>query len=416
VAHAFKVKFYFYLVTLALLSSISRGAGVVLTLYNNSGSSVDYNVARDINSETLGAGIHSGTLVAGETTVVTYTTTGSFLLYVATEAFGTQSGTAGSFSAGGIDTSNLWQVIDGKLISSDATPVSCDIGIMKSGLSNAGLKPVWANTDTSLTADLFREGVDTLVAESRRNGLTPSSGGGGGGAGTNAEAVATEQVAEASAKPSSEDMQSAASSASDAAAGDFDTNSASITVGAGLTMGSPADLNASVFAVTVPGSDHEVSLSPTDITAIAEIMGWVKLLITIYVLYWFEMQLVNFINEQVKFATVSPQAKGNTLAGSGGWVTGAIAASVITIFVATIPALITAHLSGSFDAITTLGGGVTEVGAPSGSDYAQQGWWMLNLVIPVELIITVLVEYLVLRRYAGHLYVLVSTFIRWVIP
>jgi len=309
-------------------------------------------------------------------------------------------------------------------------PVSYTVSYESTQLATVpdSAKPWWDNpgdgTDP-LDKATFMQGIDKLFA----GGTSGSSSGGGGGGSSelnteNANNIMQEMVNEASSKPSPEVMTAAAQSAANAARDAYDTATANATVqGRSLTVaGATHELG--FWDVWVPGSPSENirSVSPTEIYGISLIMQWSKFICTVIIFACLEYWMVDYMQKYVMHTQLVPQARGNTFAGTGGWITAGVAALIMTTFLATLPTLLTAAITDSFAPLISLGNalgtgaGTSNEVLPPDAEWGRQGWWMLNECFPIPVFATAYVTTITFKRTCGSLMVYCATFIRWVIP
>jgi len=264
---------------------------------------------------------------------------------------------------------------------------------------------IWKTDDTTLTANLFREGIDKLAGSA----ASSSSGGSGG----DAETVASLQLAAEAAKPTTVTMSSeatAAGAAFNAAMGDV-TASLRGTITASVPTSS-----GSIFAVTIPRGPSaavEVDLNPLAHPSIAAIAAWIKLVLTVLLLIGFEAWVWTQFDDYVKAFVQVPQAKGNTIAGTGGQATGLIAAGILAALITSLPAAFFAVYGGSFTAIGVLGS--SEL-MPATQSFFVAAFYVLSAFFPVTVALAVLAQWFVVRKAGTALFGVACIGVKFIVP
>jgi len=280
--------------------------------------------------------------------------------------------------------------------------------------NNDALKSLWVVTDTTLTADLFREGVDKIAEK------VALGGGGGGGVAidydqmpqtTKSEAV-NQKVLDAlgGSVAIPDGVASSISGASEAkaleAAGFFND-----------ITGSPGELTVTSempdFTVSFPArfGSAVFDLNPFLEGRFQAIAAWFRtatewlVLITLGIWTWRQL------DEKIAQVAVARQATGNTVAGTGGQVTALISALAIT---AAVVSLVTALLSWGLGSIS-FSTFKDVLGQNPFATIAGGSYWMLDQVLPVTTIVVAFTARLAWQFFAVPLYTVTVTIIRFCI-
>jgi len=293
------------------------------------------------------------------------------------------------------------------------------------GILADGRKTVWATGDSTLTANLFREGVDKIIAQ----------GGGGGSAGTasatanltNLGLIGDEAKSEASTKPSDEDIQAAADAAGDAARTAMNDELAALANMSGNMTGSvPTDQSGSdIWKIHMPGDVEAVggavrerSLSPAVISGISAVMGWVRLVTTAVFFWFFEMWLFDEINRVIVQSTVIRPAQGTTAPLGIGYLSGLGSAVLTTAVLMTLPSLLIVYMDARAGDFAALVPSFTEGGSDllgeTGSHFVA-AFWMLDMVAPMGLIIALPGQVFIIKRFLAVTYFGVQATIRFLV-
>jgi len=268
-------------------------------------------------------------------------------------------------------------------------------------------KTLWRVTGDTLNAQIFREGIDKVVAAA-----SASTGGGEGGSGmTKAEfqATATDDLAQAQIDLAGENKSGTEINALGEAA--RTTAIASVTK-AVPTLGTKSEYSSptSLLNPTLPyigsinldpAADEKLSIYATYVKLIT---GWA--LLTLFTWWtWSEFQKIIAI-----FFTIT-QAKGNPVAGgTGGQATALVAAGLITAAAVAIPAaywlLITIDATGLN----------TNPFSSASNSIVQTGLYLLALVFPYALALTLLAEAFVIRKAGTVMLLGVNSLIKFIVP
>lgn len=278
-----------------------------------------------------------------------------------------------------------------------------------------GLKPIWEVADETLTADLFREGVDKLFA-----GVSASASSGSGGADpaatSNREAVATAQI-QANQLTDFSGLTPSASASAFAAAGasaSDDVTSLFPAVISGLPFALPAmaapDLTISLPAIMGGGV---VDFNPFTPDRFGPMVAWFRAAVGWIALAHLCAWLWAELGTWSRAVSSSPQARGNAVVGgTGAQATSFAAAAIITV---AILAAMTAFLGYAFDTynpVSLLSGLTTSPFV----DLASGSYWLLNTCFPIAILLSVLLVRATFSVFAVTIYAGVSAVIRFVTP
>jgi len=298
-----------------------------------------------------------------------------------------------------------------------------------------GNKPIWELDDATLTAGLYREGVDKIVA-------AVASGGGGAGQGTSGgggepatgdpavdsyrESVAYRQdaliygagisVDGGTGELSISNTDRLTGTSADAVAHVENmkkkvADSRNIKAFSGNTTGYTDTPAANDYIMALPGTGLEINFDPLSNPQVATLCTFIRKLIAWVVVLLFECWLWAYFTQFMRDIIHSQQAKGNAvLGGTGGQATALLAAVAITAAILGAPAAFWL-LADNMGGLQSIAVNPLELsGAPA---YAVH---LFNCVIPVATLVTVCVTYFIVRKGALILFVGVSTVIRFVIP
>jgi len=276
-------------------------------------------------------------------------------------------------------------------------------------LLSSGAKTLWQLDDTDLTGQLFREGVDKIVAASG------SSSGSGGGATTNIEEISgitlTERIADSTARS---ELSSHLSASNSEMTTNFDAavqRMYSTPTATGSGSGSE-----SIWTLQLPlgfGTFQDIDLNPMHVTGMTEIALWVKTVISIMAIWlfeswcWTQFQTFTIASQQLQ------QTKGNTVAmGTGAQATNLLSATLVAVVMVSLPALFVAAFTA---AVTALGysGGFELM--PSGPEYFQAAFWVLTQFVPVTLILLILAQVFVVRKAGLLVYNLAGIAVKYIV-
>jgi len=249
-------------------------------------------------------------------------------------------------------------------------------------------KVTWLTDDTTLTANLFREGVDKLV------GATTGSGGSGGG-GTNTETVAGAQLQLDQDAPTTGDMDDE----SGVATSDYSTEFNAVTgnkATSNYTV-TPVTVAPSIFELKLPthGGNITIDVNPQSVTQFASIFSWIKLIATFLLLIWFDWWVWEEFQKYQLHLGALQQAHGNTFAGTGGQATALVAAGLLAVLITSFPGMLWAYFDSAFTAF-----GTNTLGEllPQSQNFLAGGFYLIGLIFPLGLGAVLLAQYFVVRK------------------
>lgn len=256
-----------------------------------------------------------------------------------------------------------------------------------------GQKTVWEVSDSSLTGQLFMHGVDKLlagqsVASSGSSGLSDK--------GKSLETFHYDLLTGAS-------LPSDTRTRSDTAVTNMTTAFGNVSRQGQLYTATTPTASDSFWVVSMPiggGGSREIDLNPLHVDGVSEIFQWVRLVISVIILWWFEVFCWNKFEEVSRSAAAGTQARGNTVAGSGGQITSTLNASVIAVIFVSLPGAMFAIYTSSFVVISAIyPDAVSSVDVlPSGSNFLNAAFFLLNAFFPTTLLLIVLAQTFVVRK------------------
>lgn len=283
-----------------------------------------------------------------------------------------------------------------------------------------GQKTVWANNDSSLTAPLYREGVDKVVAA-----VMNGSGGSGGGSGSSGsdpaansdrEAVAT-AIKQANQLTDFNELTPSASKGEMLSAGENARaqmvslfGSAPTSVGYELnTSGAPL----LEIALPVAFGGATFDLNPFQSPRLLTVASWfrtaVAWLAIVLLGKWIWEQLAEWVRG---YATIQ-QAKGNpVVGGTGAQATALAAAGLMT---AAIVVAVTSLLAWSFGTMN-LPAFVASVTTNPVATIPAGVLWMLDQILPVFTLVSCLVARISFNIYASSLFAGCAAVVRFIVP
>lgn len=266
-----------------------------------------------------------------------------------------------------------------------------------------GNKTLWKLSDESLTGNLYREGVDKLI-----DAVGKSGGGGSGDVGDNVTNVADLQMNLYTAIPTNTALGNASNTALTTFTEAYNTQvdrQTSTNGGIGNPTAPSADSSADDFwTVQIPKGNGQYivwDLNPTHVPHISEVFAWVKLLITVLILGLFEWWAWEEFQKLLTGVTILQQSRGNpVVGGTGGQATALVNATLWAVIITSVPAAYFAIVSGCFLPLAGLVSGVNNVSvAPTGTSTAfAQSWWLITLVIPWSVVVSVFAQAWVIKK------------------
>lgn len=278
-----------------------------------------------------------------------------------------------------------------------------------------GRKTIWAGEDTSLTAELFREGVDKIIAQTS-NAANQSA---AAVAGSN---VYGEQVAQAQIQANQlvnfEGLtQFASLSAMESGGADAGAALAALLpvadTGTAFTLPTPSYTD--FLKVKMPESfgGAEFDLNPFRADRLGGVCGWFRGAVGWLALVLLAIWEWGQVGTWMRGFTRVPQARGNAVVGgTGAQATAMVAAALITVAVSVA---VTALVGFAFDGINPIGLLATARTSPLAT-MASGVHWMLDQLLPVGTLISCLLSRLFFNVYAPSVYAVASGAIRFVVP
>lgn len=272
-------------------------------------------------------------------------------------------------------------------------------------------KPLWSVEDTTLTADVFREGVDMLSYK-----MSTSGGGTSSGAMTSDEFAEThvENVAAmteyySAHAPTEQEMSDAGDASRDA----IEAEIALRPINTGFAVSETAPSPGSIFDITLPVVGT-VNLDPAQNVKVKLVCDWIKLLVAWVVFGLFEWWCWTQLQEAMDIIVRMQQSSGNIIMGSGGQITALIAAGLISTIIFAVPSLYWALVDSgiifnpSTNPLETATGVLGSVGPAM--------LHLLYLTLPIGTICTVLASMFLVRKGRIALCSGVAAAIRFVVP
>jgi len=246
----------------------------------------------------------------------------------------------------------------------------------------------WMTDDSTLTANLFREGIDKIVSG--------TLGSGGSGGGTNTETVAASQISLEQEKPTTQDMDDDAGDYTS----DYSTEFAAVTGNraTGNYTVTPVTSAPSIFALHLPvhgGGNITIDTNPQNVTEFAAIFVWLKVIATFMLLVWFDWWVWEEFQKYQLHLGALQQAHGNTFAGTGGQATALVAAGLLAVLITSFPGMLWAYFDSAF---TAFGTNVLGELLPQTSNFLAGGFYLIGLIFPLGLAAVVLGQYFVVRK------------------
>lgn len=274
-----------------------------------------------------------------------------------------------------------------------------------------GNRALWQTSDETLTANLFREGVDMLYSGQQASAAA-AAGAGDPAADSNRELVATGQLLLADTGTIGA-IHADASSQTETAVEALGTLFPTAPTTRGFSM--PADGSVpSILSVTMPVSfgGGVFDFNPFTEDRLGTPVAWFRAACQWLAYALLAVWLWNQIGVWVRGVSVVPQAKGNpVLAGTGAQGTALLAAAGITL--AVVVAL-TALLGFTFDSMNPLSllTGVSDspfAALPGGA------YWMLNQLLPVSTLLSCFLAKVSFNVYAPFTYSVCAAVVRFLI-
>jgi len=342
----------------------------------------------------------------------------SYASYVRTVPASGETKVGASWIAdGGVAEPTAWEpFLSGNVDKQDATAYQPELNVAGVPLPNHSVTPdesktLWETDDTTLTANLFREGIDKVVA---------SSGGSGGGTSTDAMTYAQFNASDASAhqalglnyaqnQPTSQVLNAETNAAKTAI-----TNA--LTAKATPTYGDGASGGNSIMVITLGNTGKTLNLDPASYPTFAAYASFLKACIAWLAATLFGFYLWNWCKELYLVLAGTMPAKGNTVAGSGGQVTSLVVAIAITAIMISFPvAFWTMADSGYTWAPSLTQNPLQLVGASNLGAMGAMGLYLFNFFMPVGTLLACLTSYLIVLRGGLVLVAVLQTGIRYIV-
>jgi len=298
----------------------------------------------------------------------------------------------------------------------EANRPTCKFLVYGSQVLPDGQKTVWAGTDTTLTAELYREGVDKLIAATAGGTAGLGAAAGGGGGGTQSELLATATI-QANQLTDFTDMTPSVSLSGMQYAG--------ATAGGELAALIPVPPSATPFevpvgvapllAVTMPESfgGGTFDLNPWQAGRFADISSWFRTAVGWLALVLLGVDLWRQLGEWMRGFSSIQQARGNAIVGgTGAQATSLVAAGLIT---AVCVVLVTGLVGFAVDGVSMIGHLDLAAAGPFIAIPAAV-FWMLDQMFPVALLCTALLARLYFPMYGAGLYATAMSVVRFVVP
>jgi len=270
-------------------------------------------------------------------------------------------------------------------------------------------KTLWVVDDTTLTADLFREGIDKLKE---------GSGSGGGGGGMSLEDFATTNVESIAAlqKYSYDHPKVAPTFDSDHTIA-AERDAAVTTITEAMSARELPDYSSSAAGVSSPLTlvfPHDlgtIDLDPAHNAQVTALAAWMKTSIAWLIAALFGWWLWGWFREVYVVISSSVPAKGNpVVGGTGAQATSLILAGLITAVIVSAPTLFWAAADTATAWISTSGGLHP---LESGSTPIQVGIYLLRFFFPVATFLAAVTSLLVIRKGGLVIMATAQTFVRW---
>jgi len=285
-------------------------------------------------------------------------------------------------------------------------------------------KTVWKTTEaTDLTANLYREGVDKIVG-AIYDGPLEGAGGGGGSVDltdTNIETIAghalTARDADTSARSNVAAASNAAVTAYETAHNNSVVRNQPQTV-AGVSGGTPS---ADFWTVHLPlghGQFRDVNLNPLDVEGVSVIAQWVRIVIGILAIYFFEVWCWEQYQSFTQVAQLLPQARGNPVAmGTGAQAGSLLSAVAISVILTSLPALMFGVYTAAFTVIGSFFdfGTIKDVMPSDRPNYMTEAFIIVNAFVPTTLLLLIAGQMFIVRKAGMFIYNASGILIKFII-
>jgi len=259
-------------------------------------------------------------------------------------------------------------------------------------------KTLWVVADETLTADLFREGIDKVVAA---NPTTTTGGGSSDFASSDTEYMHNKQRGIYDAQFSGEFTVPEIPGKAAAMASAKTEIEAAMSERAIAGPGDPGSGGASdIFNIALGHTGHVLHLNPVDDANMSVLAAWMRGAFAWVVFMSFQFFLWNYFKEIYLALAGSQPAKGNPVAGgTGGQATSLLVAIAMTAAIVSVPTLFWALADsglGWASAITSTANPTQT--AASGANFLQAGLHLFETFLPVGTLLSALSSYLIILR------------------
>ena len=269
-------------------------------------------------------------------------------------------------------------------------------------------KTLWAVRDTTLTAELFREGVDKMVASNATVANAVGSGGSAGPSMENTEFMNTKGREFFDQTPTTLEYKEMGNTAKAEVAGALDSAKATPTYGT-----NPEGAN-SLLAIELGSTGYTLNFDPAESPLIVKYATFCKAAIAWLVTTLFGFYVWNWGKDLYMVLAQTTPAKGNTVAGSGGQITSLVVAIGITAVIVTFPvafwAAADSGMTWGYDlAINPI------QSASAATDVGGMAVYLFNFFMPVGTLLSALTAYLVILKAGLILVAGAQTLIRYIV-
>lgn len=314
---------------------------------------------------------------------------------------------------------------DSGAVNSGSVTVLYSNAVESPQVTPVGLKTIWEqpvdSDDVDLKTNVYREGVDKIVAaiqQSSKNEAGSGDGGGGtGGDGASGSAretlAAAGEAARTEAVTATADMEAQGETAKDDALGALNSMG-DAPVSKGYSVSS-SDVPESALRVTFPAKfgGATFDFNPFDADRFGTICDWFREATRWTVLVMLAVYCWEAMGDYCRGFSMARQAQGNTIAaGTGGQVTALLAAGLISVAVV---GAITALIGWGFDELSFPALRSALLSNPL-SGIPTQVFGMVNALFPVATIITCYVAKAAWNMYSSAVFLGCVTVVRFIVP
>jgi len=270
-------------------------------------------------------------------------------------------------------------------------------------------KTLWAVGDTSLTADVYREGVDKIVAATGAVAAAASASGGSSGVTMeNTEFMHTKGREFFDQTPTTLEYTEMGNAAK--------AEVASAISGAKATpaYGTAPEGGNSLFSIPLGTTGHTLNFDPAESPLISKYATFCKAAIAWLVTTLFGFYVWNWGKDLYMVLAQTTPAKGNTVAGSGGQITSLVVAIGITAVIVAFPVAFWA----AADSGMTWGYDLTInpiQSASAATGVGEMAVYLFNFFLPVGTMLSALTAYLIILKAGLVLVAGAQTLIRYIV-